>query len=88
MQDIEVYIYDLRIIRWISWPLAAIFFVGWFYFLICELYLIYKRGMDEDDNDHKLYNVLNAIFVGYTVAFLAPTAISNFFICLKEPFMN
>ena len=78
----------MRILRWISWPLAAIFVVVWTYFMICELYLIYLRGEGEGDADHRMFNVLNAVFVGYTVAYLAPTAISNFFICLKEPFMN
>jgi hypothetical protein len=87
LYQIEFYIYDLRILRWIWWPISGIYLIFYALLAIQEIDFVYVKGMSSD-SDHRAYNILNAAMVGYAVAWLFPTAFSSLMICLKEPFMN
>lgn len=82
----EFYLYDLRIIRYISEAEAIIFGLLYIFFVGVEIDLVYIKGrLDKDDN---IYDLLMALIFGYNLAMWAPTFITNFLILEKELTLN
>lgn len=82
----ELYLYDLRIIRYFSEFMAAIFNVGYIMMVGIVLDLVYVKGSLEKDNN--IYDLLMALYLGYNLFLHAPTFIVNFFIVAKELTLN
>ena len=80
----EIYLYDFRIIRYISLLLAG--FVDTMYLIMVreELQLIYYKTRD----DIIKIDVFFSLIFGYTLIMFLPTFLIDFFIILKEMTLN
>ena len=82
----EVYLYDLRILRYISLFSAITFNVLYFTAICGEADLIFVKGrMEKTDNP---IDVFLGLVTGYIILDLIPTAYVNFLIVLKEITLN
>lgn len=82
----DLYLYDLRIVRYLS-ELYALMFI--FAFLIMsgiEIDLVFVKGkLDKTDN---IIDLLSALFIGYNLALHVPTFLVNAIIVMKELTLN
>lgn len=82
----DIYLYDLRIIRYLSELYAIIFLLGFVLMSGVELDLVYVKGaLDKSDS---IYDLLSALFIGYNLALFAPTLIVSVIIIGKELTLN
>ncbi len=86
MWNTDVYLYDLRIVRYLSLISAIIFNIFYFTGICGEADLIFVKGrMEKTDNP---IDVFLGLITGYILLDLAPTAYVNLLIVLKELTLN
>lgn len=82
----DVYLYDLRILRYVSLTSAIVFNVLYFTGICGEADLIFVKGrMEKTDNP---IDVFISLVTGYVLLDLAPTFYVNLLIALKELTLN
>lgn len=89
--NIDLYLYDLRILRYISLLEAILFNLIYIMMVGTELDLYYNRGLGIGNvhlDDSAIFDVMLAIFNGYMLIEFTPTAFVNATIILKEMTMN
>ena len=84
--NVELYLYDCRIMRYISEMSAIAFIVGFVMMSGVELDLVFVQGALEKDNN--VIDLLSALVLGYNLALHAPTLIVNVLIVGKELTLN
>ena len=84
--NFEIYIYDLRIIRYISLITAVIYDAFYIIMAGTALDLVFVKGKVEDETN--IYDVTRALILGYTSVLFLPTFGSNAYIVMKELTMN
>ena len=82
----EIYIYDFRILRYMSLMAALAFDFCFVIMAGTAVDLIYVKGKAEDDTN--VYDIFFALIVGYSTLFLIPTFLENAMIVMKELTMN
>lgn len=82
----DLYLYDFRIVRYLSELYALIFIFAFLIMSGIELDLVFVKGkLDKTDN---IFDLLSALFIGYNLALHVPTFLVNVIIVLKELTLN
>lgn len=84
--NFDVYLYDLRLIRYLSAFCALIFVIGFILMTGVELDLVFVKGAAQKADD--VFDLLGALFLGYNLALLTPTLIVSVIILGKELTLN
>lgn len=82
----EIYIYDFRIVRYMSFFVAIAFDIFYLVMAGTSADLVFVKGKAEDDAN--VYDILLALILGYSSIFLLPTFMENAMIVMKELTMN
>lgn len=86
--NVDIYMYDLRIVRYISELGALVFVVGFVMYTGVEIDLVYVRGALSRQQAPNVFDVFSALFIGYNLALHVPTFLVNAIILLKEVSLN
>lgn len=79
----EMYLYDFRIVRYLS-LLCAVLFSAFFLLMIgVELDLVFVNGSEDN-----LIDLMSALFLGYNLALHTPTLLVSVIIVAKELTLN
>lgn len=84
--DVEIYLYDFRILRYFSELGAFTFAAAYLTMVGMWLDLVFVQGSWEKDVN--IFDLLGALFVGYNLGLHAPTMIVNVLIIGKELTLN
>jgi len=84
--NFEIYIYDFRIIRYMSLIAAVIYDTFYIIMSASALDLVFVKGKAEDAAN--VYDVTSALILGYTSLLFLPTFATNLMIFMKEMTMN
>ena len=84
--NFEIYIYDLRIIRYFSLIAAVMYDIFYVIMAATALDLVLVKGKMEDEAN--IYDITLALTLSYTSILFLPTFMENALIFLKEMTMN
>jgi hypothetical protein len=87
LANAEIYIYDCRILRWISYIMALVFDFIYICMIGNEINNIYYN-ISPNITEANLYDLLFAIILGFFILSYLPTFLVNTFIILKELTMS
>lgn len=86
LTNTDVYLYDFRLTRYLSFGLAMSFDLIYLMFLAKVYDLLFIKAIKEKSDD--AYDALSVVVLGYGVVFFAPDFYMNASIVLKELTMS